>query len=654
MNSKIIKVSMVLIFMLFFAGLFNSVFALSCNTDYFVDVEFDFMPIKEFSVTNLSTSVFNTSYVNEDRLSAFISEYSLNSDNYELFYYFIGNEIDGSAYVVVHDTCKVEYPDMLTILYTNQLRCFRYPQYQGYTPVFKYNFELDLWCCEDLLCTSINSNLIFPVSVANCSTANVYLNGNTSSMLYEGNEVKPSIEINTVRTGVKTGYVEFTSKNWDSHMYYIKDDMDELVRLIAEEELSVIHPQVKHYDGPVDIEAGEYVMGILFDDDGEMIFSQISDGLEVNYDSVTDTSHHLYLDKENEDTYYLSIHGYKDGDYVEVSKYPRTDDFYVNDIQVLDSDGFEYNGLQIGYIYETALGHRNRKIKLSKNGITYFNLYDKDGNFINTCVLNSSNYYSGEDFDFDVELSFGNNKFDTDHKGLLSFLNGYFKVASATECISKYNHTSWVKVKPTVNVPSISNYELYLRISDYGTLEYIQEEDRNIFISHDNVLSNNIGGGIGLNSNTEWHRIDNLIYDYFYIATLQDTDATFSFELELRSKSGQILETKSFKVTLSASNRRDGLISSSTNGEDDTYVRNPNELASGSLNSNNFNFDGLNSSMSLSDLKNYLSEMVDGSIGFFSLLSTFLLLLPTWISSLLYFFLFGIIVITLYRFVRGA
>lgn len=658
MNSKIIKISILIIVMLFFAGLFNSVFGvefdinnykiiyeLEVNSMYTLKigksgVEYNFARLTFDNITVHDSYPFNN-FVEQD-IDTYTKIYGVNFNNNKLYC------------AVLPLTEKGGLPINYLCLTGKNGSLYCGSKGSSFV-IYEYNFESDTWnykSYSDSIFTWFNfcvgfDNELKIYDSTNISSANV--------LFHDGMYNTPEIELKTVRTGTKSGYVEFIPKYWNSpHMYYIKDDMDELVRLIAEEELSVIHPKVKYYDGPVDIEVGEFVMGMLFDDDGNMIFCEISDGIEVDYDVLYDKSHNLYLDKNDEDTYYLSIHGYQEGDYVEVSTYPKDNDAYSNHMKVLDFDGFEYNGLQIGALFENGFGHKVRKIKLSKNGITYFNLYDKDGNFINTCVLNSSNYYSGEDFDFDVDLSFGNNKFDTDHKGLLSFLNDYFKIVSATEVLSRYNHTSWVKVKPTINVPSLSNYELYIRISDYGTIAYIEEEDRNIFMAHDNLLSNNIGCGIGLNSNTEWHRIDNLIYDYFYIATLQDTDANFTFELQLRSKSNQVLETKTFNVNLSASNSRGGLISSATDGKNDTYVRDPSELANGSLNSNNFNFDGLNSATDLNSLKNNLSGMLDNSIGFFSLISTFLLLLPTWVSSLIYFFLFGIIVITLYRFVRGA
>lgn len=643
MNSKIIKVSMVLIFMLFFAGLFNFVFAfdfdvgkyevsLSWKSDVY-DYDIGYYPVEYDKLTSNNSINYNeTDVFKSSEINSYSKVYVGVMYNYDRLYC-----------MVLPKSTNLEYN--ITSLYSNTLGSASGKLSCGYDGscfyIFEYDFDSKVWVFDsvsnynvvniDGFYMLLSSFIGFDNDVIIYDSTDL----DSANIIYEHIEEKPSIEINTVRTGVKTGYVEFTAKNWDSHMYYIKDDMDELVRLIAEEELSVIHPQVKHYDGPVDIEAGEYVMGILFDDDGEMIFSQISDGLEVNYDSVTDTSHHLYLDKEDEDTYYLSIHGYEDGDYVEVSKYPRTDDFYVNDMQVLDSDGFEYNGLQIGYIYETALGHRNRKIKLSKNGITYFNLYDKDGNFINTCVLNSSNYYSGEDFDFDVELSFGSSPRSNDVLHLAE------------------DEIRWVKIKPIIDVPSISNYELYIRISDYGTLRYIDEEDRIIYATHDSSSNNHIGIDLASNSNGLYYRIDDKIYDYFYLTT-GTYDCNFTFELQLRSKSGQILQTKSFNVNTSIKSNLSGTISSSTNGSNDTYVRDPSELSGSSLNSNNFSFDGLNSATDLNSLKSNLSGMLDNSIGFFSLLSTFFLLLPTWVSSLLYFFLFGIIVITLFRFVRGA
>lgn len=636
MNSKIIKVSMVLIFMLFFTGLFNSVFAYEFDVDKFNKVyEFN-ADSGDYFIGNYNVDFDRLTYSNSSGHSSYIYNNFIADDinNYSKIYGINFN--NNKLYCAVLPLfSKGGLP--ITYLCLTSKNGSLYCGTRGFSfIIYIYDFDNNSWSCNSWS-TSLGSYFNYIIGFDNEVKIYDSTDLETANVLFDSADFieQPSIKLNTVRTGVKTGYVEFTPKNWDSHMYYIKDDMDELVRLIAEEELSVIHPQVKHYDGPVDIEAGEYVMGILFDNDGEMIFSQISDGLEVNYDSVTDTSHHLYLDKEDEDTYYLSIHGYEDGDYVEVSKYPRTDDFYVNDMQVLDSDGFEYNGLQIGYIYETALGHRNRKIKLSKNGITYFNLYDKDGNFINTCVLNSSNYYSGEDFDFDVELSFGSSPRSNDVLHLAE------------------DEIRWVKIKPIIDVPSISNYELYIRISDYGTLRYIDEEDRIIYATHDSSSNNFIGIDLSSNSNGLYCRIDDKIYDYFYLTT-GTYDCNFTFELQLRSKSGQILQTKSFNVNTSIKSNLSGTISSSTDGSNDTYVRNPSELSGSSLNSNNFSFDGLNSATDLNSLKSNLSGMLDNSIGFFSLLSTFFLLLPTWVSSLLYFFLFGIIVITLFRFVRGA
>jgi len=436
-----------------------------------------------------------------------------------------------------------------------------------------------------------------------------------------------------VQTGTRTGHVEFTPVNWDSHMYYIKDDMDELVRLIAEEDLSIIHNKVKKYDGPIDIEYGEYVMGMLFENDGDTLcFSEISDTVTIDYDSLLDNTHKLYLDKENENIYYLSIHGYQDGDYIKVSDVPSTNDAFnlSSHTHTLSSDSktLEFNGIFVGQAYETALGHKNRKINLNKNGITYFYLYDKDNNLINSVVINSSNYYSGEEFNFDVELQYGSSS------------------------NSSLDEIRWVKIIPTVNVPSIDNYELYLRISDYGNIPYIQEEDRCIFATHDTNGSNYLGVDIGTNSNSNWHRIDDKIYDYFYINTLTN-DSTFTFELQLRSGSGQIIQTKSFKVNLSTSNKVQGTVSSSTDGKDDTYIRNPDELSNGSLNSSNYDFSGLYD-LNQEQLTQNVNGLINNTTGFFSIVTTILLLLPPWISSLIFLFLTGLIVITFLRFLRGS
>jgi hypothetical protein len=58
----------------------------------------------------------------------------------------------------------------------------------------------------------------------------------------------------------------------------------------------------------------------------------------------------------------------------------------------------------------------------------------------------------------------------------------------------------------------------------------------------------------------------------------------------LRSGSGQIIQTKSFKVNLSASSKVQGTVSSTTDGKDDTYIRNPNELSGNISTSNKYDF----------------------------------------------------------------
>ena len=635
MSNKIIKISIVLIFILFSAGLFNFCFAaVTVDSFNFVDMDVPECTSDNFDFSSITDGHDRQNLI--DNATLYINRFL--DGTYNNYIYFKSN--DNWYLTFLHPSIINTSSDIAKMYTTVNTVCFK-PN--GCLPI-KYNvvkkkWELQLFDIYINTSSNLYSFNVVPtngITVAKSSNFICYTDNTFTDILIDSSIYnKPSIDMKTVQTGTRTGHVEFTKKNWDSpHMYYVKDDMDELVRLLAEEELSVTHPQVKHYDGPIDVEYGEYVLGMLFDNNGNMVFSKISDGVTINYDNLTDITHGLYLDKENEDTYYLSIHGYQDGDYVEICNLPQTNDGYSSH-KIVIGDTLEYNGLQIGQLYETALGHRNRKIKLTKNGITYFYLYDSMGNLVNSVVLNSSNYYSGEDFNFDVELSYGQNR-------SYESIGGF----SIERC-------SWVKVKPIISVPSLSNYELYFRISDYGNIGYYHEENRNIFLSHDNQLKKIIGFDTE-NSSTKYVRIDNLIYDYFYIGTNQDGNVTFSFDLQLRSKSGQIIQTKSFTVNLSDRNPKAGTISSSTDGKDDTYVRDSNELAGTVGSSNKFSFDGLDSSTSLSSLKVHLSDMLDNSIGFFGLMASFLLLLPTWISSLLYFFLFGIIVITLYRFVRGA
>ncbi len=288
-----------------------------------------------------------------------------------------------------------------------------------------------------------------------------------------------------------------------------------------------------------------------------------------------------------------------------------------------------YNGLQIGQLYETALNHRNRKIKVYSNGITYFSLYDKNNNLINNVVLNISNMYNGQEFNFDVDLNYGSSSSGTFNK----------------------DDIFWCKIKPTINIPDIDNHELYLRIADYGNVGYVQEEDRNLFISKDDKLNNLIGFNT-TNSDTSFKRIDNLFSNYFYMMTLNN-EATLTFELQLRSKTGQVIQTKTFKITLSPKTKNAGTIDSLTDGQNDTHVRNVNELSNNSPHSENYNFNSLYDLSSI-DLHDNLSNMINNSIGFFGLISTLLLLLPAWISSLIFFFFTGLIIITLFRFVRGS
>ena len=96
-----------------------------------------------------------------------------------------------------------------------------------------------------------------------------------------------------------------------------------------------------------------------------------------------------------------------------------------------------------------------------------------------------------------------------------------------------------------------------------------------------------------------------------------------------------------------------GTNSSQTDGKEDTFIRNPNELSNGSLNSSDFNFSGLYD-LNQEQLTQNVNGLINNTTGFFSIVTTILLLLPPWISSLIFLFLTGLIVITLLRFLRGA
>lgn len=85
-----------------------------------------------------------------------------------------------------------------------------------------------------------------------------------------------------------------------------------------------------------------------------------------------------------------------------------------------------------------------------------------------------------------------------------------------------------------------------------------------------------------------------------------------------------------------------GNTSFETNGNDETNYTN-----------NNYQFDSLYK-LDKNTLQANATDLINGSSEFFGLVSLFLFMLPSWISSLLYLFFFGIIIITLLRFIRGA
>lgn len=645
MKSKIIKVSIILIFMMFSAGLFNFCFAWEVGTDIIETNSISFNA--SFSSTGKADLKFANFTVPEPTVQPTVDNIELEEDTNIAYPEEFISAFNSYNHMKVIDNTK--YPnsiiyyfpknnnDMVYHLYSTTYPTF-YPKYSDFTSVsgmagkLRYDYVEEQWYLG--LYPYLYGNY---TSIYDKVVDGYYIIENNAFPIYDYNKnliyepvQPPSINMEVNQTGSKTGHVTFTPENWTGDMYYIKDDMDELTRLIAEEELSPRHNRVEYYTGPITIDSGEYVMGMLFDETGTMIFSQISNTIEVDSDIMFDDTHRLRIDKSDLDTYYLFVHSPQEGDYIKVSSVPNTaSDF--NNKAVTINGAMSYNGLSIRSSFINGFNQLTREINITKNTVNYFYLYDVNNNLVDSAVLNTSNYYDGSDFNFDVDLSYGSS-------------------ASATNPVLGLDDIFWVKVLPTVNISNLDNYELYFRISDFGNIPYVDEEDRAIFLSEDSNLNKNIAIDFN-NSNTSFRRIDDSFNNYFYICAFHDV--RFTFELQLRSVHGQVLQTKTFTVTLSRNNSVNGTNSSQTDGKEDTFIRNPNELSNGSLNSSDFNFSGLYD-LNQEQLTQNVNGLINNTTGFFSIVTTILLLLPPWISSLIFLFLTGLIVITLLRFLRGA
>ncbi len=275
---------------------------------------------------HISSPIFEIPKVNENNVSNLPPAGAYTIDDILSFpNIYIYNNNDNKIYCYLKDNKT----SSVTGIYKWEYRGYINFDSGGNTLTYVYDNDNETW----QFVSSISSGSI-PHSSASFPDDNLYIiGGNTNIYDYtikSGNytgipnndyvlytpemsiNLNPKIEFKVVQTGTRTGNVELIKKNWDSHIYYIKDVKSELERLQNDEILSRTHSRVKYYEGPISIEYGEYVLGLIFDNEGNVVYSNISDSVTLNYDSLLDNTHKLHLDKENEDTYYLSIHGYEE------------------------------------------------------------------------------------------------------------------------------------------------------------------------------------------------------------------------------------------------------------------------------------------------------------------------------------------------------
>lgn len=183
MSNRIIKVSILLIFMMFVTGLFNFCFALTLDPSYFIDVDF-----KDYGVKQFSPDTIDMSSISSTNLS-YVNSYIDTPDGFDLLYF----EYYSSYRVALHDIQKGDKQDYFCYK-SSWLRCSR-GSYQGSVHIFQYNFDKGLWESYEAGASTLTNEL--PAKIGTWSTANIYSSGsNTSTLLYEANEliVEPTEE----------------------------------------------------------------------------------------------------------------------------------------------------------------------------------------------------------------------------------------------------------------------------------------------------------------------------------------------------------------------------------------------------------------------------------------------------------------------------
>lgn len=244
-------------------------------------------------------------------------------------------------------------------------------------------------------------------------------------------------------------------------------------------------------------------------------------------------------------------------------------------------------------------------------------------------------------FDFDVKLTFEPGTFDVPNSSKYVFRNGF-------DCLVQHNLSNWSDYLVTLDIELSSYTGIWINkfVFDYydssHELKYNNQE---------------ISEKINLNV---------LENEYYSIKSVSNTSDNVILTYNIYSKyTNEFLYKRVIKFCFDKgkwwdifSKSTGNIISDEIYSSDGSIVNNEsNDLSSNGtiLNKpiNNYDFDDLYS-LDKDTLQTNVSDLITDSANFFDLFSLFLVMLPGWISSLLYLFFFGIIVITLLRFVRGA
>lgn len=215
------------------------------------------------------------------------------------------------------------------------------------------------------------------------------------------------------------------------------------------------------------------------------------------------------------------------------------------------------------------------------------------------------------------------------------------------ECLVTHTMSNWSNYKVSMGI-TLNRKSQYSGSDTYFELYSLNGEK---LIEKSNVLYNSIISS-ELSENDFYvlfsDNIDNIVKIIYYIHNYNN-ELLFSKEYTLKFSSGgfgsvdctgTIITENAYDSNGDSMNK--GNTSFETNGYDDTDYSN-----------SAYDFDSLYK-LDEESLKTNTMNLISSSADFFGLMSLFLYMLPNWIASLLYLFLFGMIIITLLRFARGS